>query len=155
MTSLEPPSPATGQVLARYRVDDAEAVDTPVRRARAAADRWAGWECADRRRRLLRRKPPVFAGRRTAAALADRPHTGVTSINGVQTFAFVPSLPFGGAQRSGLGRIHGTDGLREFARPEAISRQRFRSPVNLMSFARTDRYMSTPMLLTRSLHKRG
>lgn len=97
----------------------------------------------------------VFAGRRTATALAHRLHTGMTSVNGVQSFATVPSLPFGGTRESGFGRIHGADGLREFARPQAIARQRFRSPANLLSFARTARDMRIPMLLTRSLHKRG
>ncbi|NED37824.1 aldehyde dehydrogenase family protein [Streptomyces sp. SID8499] len=97
----------------------------------------------------------VFAGRRTATALAHRLHAGMTSVNGVQSFATVPSLPFGGTRESGFGRIHGADGLREFARPQAIARQRFRSPANLLSFARTARDMRVPMLLTRSLHKRG
>lgn len=97
----------------------------------------------------------VFAGRRTAIAVADRLHTGMTSINGVQSFATVPSLPFGGTRESGFGRIHGADGLREFARPKAITRPRFRAPANLLSFARTARDMQIPLRLTRFLHKKG
>ena len=36
----------------------------------------------------------------------------------------MPSLPFGGVGDSGFGRIHGDDGLREFARPKAITTRR-------------------------------
>ena len=35
-----------------------------------------------------------------------------------------PSLPFGGVQDSGFGRIHGADGLREFAWAHSVTRQR-------------------------------
>ena len=49
----------------------------------------------------------------------------MTAVNSVISFAGVPALPFGGVGDSGFGRIHGADGLREFTRPKAISRQRF------------------------------
>ncbi|WP_163509469.1 aldehyde dehydrogenase family protein [Fodinicola acaciae] len=68
--------------------------------------------------------------------LARRMRSGMTSVNGVITFAGVPSLPFGGVGDSGFGRIHGPDGLREFARPKAITRQRFASPVRTTTFTR-------------------
>ena len=48
----------------------------------------------------------------------------------------MPALPFGGVGESGFGRIHGADGLREFTRPKAITRQRFRQPLALTSFDR-------------------
>jgi aldehyde dehydrogenase (NAD+) len=51
----------------------------------------------------------------------------------------VPSLPFGGHGDSGFGRIHGADGLREFTRAKAITRQRFDLPVPLLSFDRTEK----------------
>jgi hypothetical protein len=54
----------------------------------------------------------------------------------VLTFASVPSLPFGGVGDSGFGRIHGEDGLKEFTRAKAITRQRVALPINLMSFGR-------------------
>lgn len=68
--------------------------------------------------------------------LARRMRSGMTSVNSVITFASVPALPFGGVGESGFGRIHGEDGLREFTRAKAITRQRFPLPVALMSFGR-------------------
>ena len=68
--------------------------------------------------------------------LARRMRSGMTSVNSVLTFASVPSLPFGGVGESGFGRIHGADGLKEFTRAKAITRQRFALPVDLMSFGR-------------------
>jgi acyl-CoA reductase-like NAD-dependent aldehyde dehydrogenase len=79
----------------------------------------------------------VFSGSADKAMdLARRMRSGMTSINSVLTFASVPSLPFGGVGDSGFGRIHGEDGLREFTRAKAITRQRVGLPVNLMSFGR-------------------
>jgi acyl-CoA reductase-like NAD-dependent aldehyde dehydrogenase len=71
-----------------------------------------------------------------AMDLARRMRSGMTSINSVLTFASVPALPFGGVGESGFGRIHGEDGLKEFTRAKAITRQRVALPVNLMSFGR-------------------
>jgi acyl-CoA reductase-like NAD-dependent aldehyde dehydrogenase len=68
--------------------------------------------------------------------LARRMKSGMTSVNSVLTFASVPALPFGGVGESGFGRIHGEDGLREFTRAKAITRQRFALPTNLSSFSR-------------------
>src|SRR5690349_7073827 len=68
--------------------------------------------------------------------LARRMRSGMTSVNSVLTFASVPALPFGGVGDSGFGRIHGEDGLKEFTRAKAITRQRVPLPVNLMSFGR-------------------
>jgi acyl-CoA reductase-like NAD-dependent aldehyde dehydrogenase len=68
--------------------------------------------------------------------LARRMRSGMTSVNSVLTFASVPALPFGGVGDSGFGRIHGEDGLKEFTRAKAITRQRIALPVNLMSFGR-------------------
>jgi hypothetical protein len=76
----------------------------------------------------------------------------MTAINSVITFASVPSLPFGGSGDSGFGRIHGADGLREFARPKAITRQRMKSPLNLTSFGRTDADMKKILSLALILH---
>jgi aldehyde dehydrogenase (NAD+) len=71
--------------------------------------------------------------------LARRMRSGMTSVNSIMTYAFVPGLPFGGVGDSGFGRIHGPDGLREFTRAKAVTAQRFALPVNLTSFGRPPR----------------
>ena len=97
----------------------------------------------------------VFARNRKAAMNAARSlRSGMTAINGVISFASIPSLPFGGSGDSGFGRIHGADGLREFARPKSISRQRMKPMVNLTSFSRTDQDMRKLLSLVTVLHGR-
>ena len=97
----------------------------------------------------------VFAKDRSAAMTAARSlHSGMTSVNSVIGFATVPALPFGGVGESGFGRIHGADGLREFSRPKAITRQWMRPPLNLTSFRRTDRDMRRVVTLVTLLHGR-
>jgi aldehyde dehydrogenase (NAD+) len=68
--------------------------------------------------------------------LARRLRAGMVSVNSVIAFAAVPALPFGGVGDSGFGRIHGEDGLREFTRPQAVTRRRFRALLEPMTFAR-------------------
>jgi acyl-CoA reductase-like NAD-dependent aldehyde dehydrogenase len=97
----------------------------------------------------------VFAGSRKAAMAAARElKSGMTAINSVISFAAVPSLPFGGSGDSGFGRIHGADGLREFARPKSIARQRMKPLVNLTSFSRTDEDMKKILNIVNLLHGR-
>jgi acyl-CoA reductase-like NAD-dependent aldehyde dehydrogenase len=95
----------------------------------------------------------VFAkSRSTALDAARRLRSGMTSINAVVAFAAVPALPFGGVGDSGFGRIHGADGLREFCRAKAITRQRFAVPMNLVSFKRTGKDMEKALQLVNLLH---
>ena len=97
----------------------------------------------------------VFAGSGKAAMAAARSmRSGMTAVNSVISFASIPSLPFGGSGDSGFGRIHGADGLREFARPKSIARQRMKPLVNLTSFSRTDEDMKKIMKLVTFLHGR-
>jgi acyl-CoA reductase-like NAD-dependent aldehyde dehydrogenase len=97
----------------------------------------------------------VFARNKKAAMAAARSlRSGMTAVNGVISFAGVPSLPFGGSGDSGFGRIHGADGLREFARPKSIARQRMKPMVNLTSFSRTDQDMHKLVSLATLLHGR-
>ncbi|HVA60482.1 MAG TPA: aldehyde dehydrogenase family protein [Mycobacteriales bacterium] len=77
----------------------------------------------------------VFAKRR-GVDIARRLQTGMVSVNSMQAFAGLPSLPFGGVGDSGFGRIHGADGLREFTRPKATAVQRFKLPAELLAFDR-------------------
>src|SRR5579859_27658 len=97
----------------------------------------------------------VFAKNKRAGMDAARAlNSGMTSINSVISFASVPALPFGGSGESGFGRIHGADGLREFAKAKAITRQRMKPMVNLTSFTRTDKDMKKILTLATILHGR-
>ncbi|GAA2885418.1 aldehyde dehydrogenase family protein [Streptosporangium fragile] len=98
----------------------------------------------------------VFSGDvRRAMDLARRMRSGMTSINSVISFAAIPALPFGGIGASGFGRIHGADGLREFSRPKAVSRQRFALPgMNLTSFTRGQAELDRLVRVVTFLHGR-
>ncbi|MEY7974464.1 aldehyde dehydrogenase family protein [Saccharomonospora xinjiangensis] len=95
----------------------------------------------------------VFS-RRRGMELARRLRTGMTAINAPLAFAGIATLPFGGMGESGFGRIHGPEGLREFARPKAIARQRYRMPLVMTTFARTARTDELVGKLITVLHGR-
>jgi succinate-semialdehyde dehydrogenase/glutarate-semialdehyde dehydrogenase len=95
----------------------------------------------------------VFS-RRRAVELARRLRAGMTSVNSAIGFAAIPTLPFGGVGDSGFGRIHGADGLREFARPKAIAKRRMRSPLPFLSFDRTRRTEDLIVKAVRLVHGR-
>ncbi|MCF2531379.1 aldehyde dehydrogenase family protein [Yinghuangia soli] len=92
----------------------------------------------------------VYAGSaRRGAEIAQRLRTGMASVNAVIAFAGIPALPFGGVGESGFGRTHGEDGLKEFARVQAVTRKRFSTPLDPTTFKRTpatmkalDRYVT-------------
>ncbi|MBB6472276.1 aldehyde dehydrogenase family protein [Sphaerisporangium rubeum] len=127
-----------GPTITVAKVADA---DEAVRRANAVAYGLGG---------------TVFSGNvRRATELARAMLGGMTAVNSVISFVGVPSLPFGGTGASGFGRIHGADGLREFTRPKAISRQRFAIPgMNLTSFTRTPADLERLVKLVTFLHGR-
>jgi 3'-phosphoadenosine 5'-phosphosulfate sulfotransferase len=75
-------------------------------------------------------------------------------VNSVLGFVVVPALPFGGVGESGFGRIHGADGLREFSRPKAITRQRMRPAFNVLTFGRSDKDLRRLVTVTTLLHGR-
>jgi acyl-CoA reductase-like NAD-dependent aldehyde dehydrogenase len=97
----------------------------------------------------------VFTRRRRAGLRAARAlRAGMTSVNSVVSFMAVPALPVGGSGESGFGRIHGADGLREFAKAKSITVQRMRSPVAITTFQRTPRDVERIVRLTTVLHGR-
>ncbi len=96
----------------------------------------------------------VFS-RRRGTELARRIRSGMTAVNSVISFAAIPALPFGGVGDSGFGRIHGADGLREFCYAKAIARQRFKPPMLLTTFRRTDKTDRAFVQLITLLHGRG
>ncbi|CAB4918786.1 unannotated protein [freshwater metagenome] len=69
-------------------------------------------------------------------AAARRLRVGMVSINSWVMYAGVPALPWGGVGDSGVGRIHGADGLRAFTRAKSVVRERFALPIRLVSFER-------------------
>lgn len=93
-------------------------------------------------------------GRRRAMAVARRLRSGMASVNSALTFAGMSTLPFGGVGDSGFGRIHGADGLREFARPKAITRRRARSLLPATTFDRTDADVARLVKLTKRFYGR-
>ncbi|MGY0233446.1 aldehyde dehydrogenase family protein [Longispora urticae] len=93
-------------------------------------------------------------GRARAMATARRLRSGMTSINSTLSFAGIPSLPFGGVGDSGFGRIHGADGLREFARPKAIAKRWMPSLVKVLTFEKGARDTKLTRLALRILHGR-
>jgi acyl-CoA reductase-like NAD-dependent aldehyde dehydrogenase len=96
----------------------------------------------------------VFS-KHNGSAIAARLKSGMTSINAPFSFAGIGSLPFGGVGDSGFGRIHGPEGLREFARPKAVARQRFSVPIRLTTFSRTEKTDALVRKVVTLLHGRG
>ncbi|WP_428266604.1 aldehyde dehydrogenase family protein [Haliangium sp.] len=98
----------------------------------------------------------VFAGER-AVELAEQMRAGMTAINSVLAYAAIPTLPFGGVGESGIGRIHGDEGLREFARVQATAEERFGLPqaLNLLSFGQSKSAVDGVRTLIRQLYGGG
>jgi acyl-CoA reductase-like NAD-dependent aldehyde dehydrogenase len=86
--------------------------------------------------------------------LARKMRCGMVSVNAVLAFAAIPGLPFGGVGDSGFGRIHGEDGLREFAGPQSVTRLRFRALLNPMTYDRGSRTVRHVLRLARLLYGR-
>ena len=86
--------------------------------------------------------------------IAARLRCGMVSVNSVLTYAGVGALPFGGVGDSGFGRIHGEDGLREFARARSVTRQRFPAPVDVTRFDRRPWAIKSLGLLVRAVYGR-
>jgi acyl-CoA reductase-like NAD-dependent aldehyde dehydrogenase len=98
----------------------------------------------------------VFSrSRSTMERTAARLRVGMVSMNSWVMYAGVSALPWGGVGQSGFGRIHGPDGLREFARAKSTVRERFTSPLTLTSFARHPRTSEVVRRLTSVLHGHG
>ncbi|UGT64094.1 aldehyde dehydrogenase family protein [Nocardia asteroides] len=88
--------------------------------------------------------------------IARRLRVGATSVNSVLGFAAIPGLPFGGVGDSGIGRIHGEPGLKEFARPHSIAIQKFTVPgMALLSFSRTKSTVNLLRKVVPVLHGRN
>ncbi|CUU58000.1 aldehyde dehydrogenase (NAD+) [Parafrankia irregularis] len=93
----------------------------------------------------------VFS-RARGGEIAGRLDAGMVSVNSVLSFAAIPALPFGGRGESGFGRIHGADGLREFARPRSVAARR--PGVRGLDVTRFDPYPGTSAVLRAALRVR-
>ncbi|MEO3816255.1 aldehyde dehydrogenase family protein [Plantactinospora sp. B24E8] len=93
-------------------------------------------------------------GRRRATEIAARIRAGMVAVNSTLTFVGMSTLPFGGVGDSGFGRIHGPDGLREFARSKAVTRRRGPSPLPAMTFERTPAQVERIVKMARILYGR-
>jgi acyl-CoA reductase-like NAD-dependent aldehyde dehydrogenase len=93
-------------------------------------------------------------GEANAIRIARRLRTGMVSVNSALTFVGMAGLPFGGVGDSGFGRIHGDDGLREFARPKAVTVRRAKSLLPGMTFERTPAHMKQIVRTLRLLYGR-
>ncbi|MBK8395141.1 MAG: aldehyde dehydrogenase family protein [Leptospiraceae bacterium] len=62
---------------------------------------------------------------RKAKSIAKKLQVGSVSINDVVTNYMISDLPFGGFKKSGIGRVHGPEGLRTFAQVQAVSNNRW------------------------------
>jgi acyl-CoA reductase-like NAD-dependent aldehyde dehydrogenase len=76
-------------------------------------------------------------GKADAVRIARRMRSGMVSVNAALAFTGLGSMPFGGVGDSGFGRVHGEDGLREFARAKAVTVRRAPSLLPAMTFERT------------------
>lgn len=76
--------------------------------------------------------------KRDGKAIARQLQCGMVSVNSVLAFTATPTMPFGGVKQSGYGRIHGPEGLREFAYTRAIVATRFNIPLNFATFNRKE-----------------
>lgn len=91
----------------------------------------------------------------TGEKVAAKLEAGVVTINSVLGFAAVGALPFGGVKGSGFGRVHGADGLREFAVPKSVARQTRKAALNLLTLERSDRDMHLVARMIPMLHGKG
>jgi acyl-CoA reductase-like NAD-dependent aldehyde dehydrogenase len=67
-------------------------------------------------------------------ALANRLEAGNVCINDCIVSYAVTGLPFGGVKESGMGRVHGAEGLREFCHVKSILAPKVRTPRELWWF---------------------
>lgn len=87
--------------------------------------------------------------------IAERVTSGMVAVNCGLAFVGIPALPFGGQHDSGFGRLHGAEGLREFAQPRSYARQLISLPgIDATTLRRTPRTLRVLRLLMNARHAR-
>jgi acyl-CoA reductase-like NAD-dependent aldehyde dehydrogenase len=69
-----------------------------------------------------------------AISIANRLEAGNVCINDCIVSYAIPGLPFGGVKQSGIGRVHGPEGLREFSAIKSVMSTRVAAPRELWWF---------------------
>lgn len=69
--------------------------------------------------------------RRTVRTLLQQTRAGGSCINHAQLHYFIPDLPFGGINGSGIGKAHGRHGFESFSNARAVYRQHTWGPTEL------------------------
>jgi succinate-semialdehyde dehydrogenase/glutarate-semialdehyde dehydrogenase len=93
-------------------------------------------------------------GKANAIRIARRLRSGMVAVNSTFTFVGMAGLPFGGVGDSGFGRIHGDDGLREFARAKAVTVRRAPSLLPSTTFERTPAQVQRIVKTLKMLYRR-
>ena len=89
------------------------------------------------------------------AALAAGLEAGNVCVNDVIVSYGVPALPFGGVKESGIGRVHGPEGLHEFSQVKSVLTDRFGLPRELWWFPSPKPLGPIGARLLRLRHRRG
>ncbi len=74
------------------------------------------------------------ADEQLATSIANRLEAGNVCVNDCIVSYAITGLPFGGVKQSGIGRVHGPEGLREFCSTKSVMSTRFRMPRELWWF---------------------
>ena len=78
----------------------------------------------------------------------------MVAVNSTLTFVGMANLPFGGVGDSGFGRIHGDDGLREFAQAKSVTVRRGPSLLPTTTFERTPAHVRGMVRAVKLLYGR-
>lgn len=87
--------------------------------------------------------------------MAARLEAGNVCVNDCIVSYAAPDLPFGGAKESGIGRVHGAEGLREFTNHKSVLYDRFGLPLEAWWFPTPGIMGSAAAKLMRLRHRRG
>ena len=77
---------------------------------------------------------------RRIQSISRRIHAGVVSINDVLTHYGIADLPFGGIGLSGMGKVHGKEGLRAFSRQKSYMSNRFSLKSEFWWYKRSEKF---------------
>ena len=77
---------------------------------------------------------------RRIKSISRQVHAGVVSINDVLTHYGIADLPFGGMGLSGIGKVHGKEGLRAFSRQKSYMNNRFSLKSEFWWYKRSEKF---------------